>query len=71
MTCRAKITVDKIEETSEQAMSEILSEILLDINDERILGVVSFEDVGLLTMNKGIIIMLSDGSEFQITIIRR
>ncbi len=34
-------------------------------------NVVSFEDVGLLTGNAGLIVRLTDGSEYQLTIIQR
>lgn len=30
----------------------------------------TFEDVGLLTRNDGIVLSLADGSEFQITVVR-
>lgn len=30
----------------------------------------TFEDAGILTMNKGLVVRLHDGSEFQITIVQ-
>ena len=34
-------------------------------------GITTFEERGVLTNNKGLTVSLSDGSEFQITIVRR
>ena len=30
----------------------------------------SFDSVGLLTMNKGVVLTLGDGSEYQLTVVR-
>ena len=38
--------------------------------DEEVKNVQTFEEVGMLTMNKGIVVMMKDKSEFQITIVR-
>lgn len=38
----------------------------IEINDIR-----TFEDAGLLTNDAGVIIKMPDGSEFQVTIVRR
>ena len=38
--------------------------------DEEIYDVSTFEEVGLLTMDAGIVVRMEDGSEFQITIVR-
>lgn len=31
----------------------------------------SFDDMGMLTTNKGLVVRLEDGSEFQLTIVKR
>lgn len=38
--------------------------------DNPIVRVASFADVGLLTANAGIIVRLRDGSEFQVAVVR-
>jgi hypothetical protein len=38
-----------------------------DLEDAR---VYTFEQAGVLTMNKGLVLSLADGSEFQLTIVR-
>jgi hypothetical protein len=38
---------------------------------DNISGVRSFSDEGMLTNNKGLVIKLEDGSEFQVTIVKR
>jgi hypothetical protein len=41
-----------------------------DDEGEGIRRVTCFEDAGILTMNKGLVIECNDGSEFQLTIIQ-
>lgn len=50
-------------------MVELLSDIVYD-EMEGVRNVKTFDEAGLLTRNKGIVINLTDGSEFQITIIK-
>ena len=35
-----------------------------------LLNVRTFEDAGIMTYNKGVVVLLDDGSEFQITVVR-
>ncbi len=46
-----------------------MGEIALD-DEEQIKSIRSFERAGLLTRNKGLVVTLVDGSEFQITIVQ-
>lgn len=61
----------------EQKLQETLVEAIIefDFSDEDgngvfPNGVYTFEDAGVLTMNKGVEVSFSDGSKFQITIVR-
>lgn len=51
-------------------MQDFLEEILegSDVSRSEITDVRNFADAGLLTMDDGIVVKTSDGSEFQITI---
>jgi len=37
---------------------------------EKISSARSFQDAGIMTMNRGVVLRMSDGSEFQITIVQ-
>lgn len=37
---------------------------------EKIASAISFEDAGILTRNRGVVLRMNDGSEFQITIVQ-
>lgn len=54
---------------SEKEMAMMLSDVLSE--DDEINDVRTFEDAGVLTRDAGLIINLPDGSEFQVTIVRR
>ena len=59
---------------NELEMQELLTDAL-NFNDEenennQIKSIKSFQDAIILTSNKGLIIKMNDGSEFQITIIQ-
>ena len=59
----------------ENEMRDLLSEVL-EHNDEEcgteseVKDTSTFEDAGLLTKNKGLVVRMKDGSEFQITILQ-
>lgn len=62
---------------NEQKMQKMLSETIFEIENEEgdcisdLLGineVMTFEDKGLLTSDKGVVFTMNDGSEFQLTI---
>jgi len=61
---------------NEQEFCENLEELLLSSEqeyvfiDSEIESVLSFKDVGLLTTNKGLIVRLSNGDEFQLTVVQ-
>lgn len=58
----------------EKRCEEWLKDVLdCDDNEytEEVKSVYSFEDAGVLTRNKGIVLQMKDGSSFQITIVRR
>ncbi len=46
------------------------SDAVEDWDGDPIEEVRSFEDEGMLTNNKGLVVQLEDGSEFQLTIVR-
>lgn len=57
-------------------MQSFLKEVLNNYNPEEVLApcevdqVVSFNAAGILTNNKGLVVTMQDGSEFQITIVK-
>lgn len=53
---------------TEQDIEGLLIERLSDQDDAR--GITTFEDAGVMTRNKGVVLRMEDGSEFQITIVR-
>ena len=46
----------------------------LDVNEsfdpDGVRKVASFEDVGMLTRNRGLVVTMDDGAEFQVTVVR-
>lgn len=52
----------------ESHLQNILNELGEDVGMTR---VQTFDDVGLMTRNRGLVVTLDDGSEFQITIVQR
>ena len=63
-------------EVTEDTMQEGLRELIAEAADDSFgIGweaarVRTFEDVGVMTYNKGLVITLPDGSEFQLTIVQ-
>lgn len=55
---------------NEVEFQELLAGVLLasDDMDEEDISVRTYEEVGMLTMDKGLVVQLADGSEFQVTI---
>lgn len=56
---------------SEKEMAMALSEALYENEELEINNVRTFEEAGMLTRDAGLIIKLLDGSEFQVSIVRR
>lgn len=56
---------------SEKEMAMVLSEALSESEELEINNVRTFEEAGMLTRDAGLIIKLLDGSEFQVSIVRR
>jgi len=52
----------------EATMQETIADALYEQDD--IASARTFEDVGVLTLNAGLVVRTSDGSEFQITIVQ-
>lgn len=52
-------------------MAMALSEVLYENKELEINNVRTFEEAGMLTRDAGLIIKLLDGSEFQVSIVRR
>jgi hypothetical protein len=57
---------------SESEFAEYLDEALTWSSEEdgMIIGTGSFESVGMMTRNEGLVVRMKDGSEFQITIVK-
>ena len=57
---------------SESEFAEYLDEALMWASEEdgMIIGSGSFESVGMLTRNEGLVIRMKDGSEFQVTVVK-
>ena len=55
---------------NEIEMENMLSELLNDDAEEEVRRVRTFEEEGLLTENRGLVLRMVDGSEFQITIVK-
>jgi hypothetical protein len=60
---------------TEQEMEDTLRELIETAMEEREdeeqeLRVESFEEAGILTMNKGLVIETASGAKFQVTIVR-
>ena len=45
-------------------------EVVDDYSGHKVMRVRDFQDAGLLTRNKGLVVKMVDGSEFQITIVQ-
>lgn len=56
---------------SEKEMAMVLSETLSESEELEINNVRTFKEAGMLTRDAGLIIKLLDGSEFQVSIVRR
>ena len=68
------------DETMQDALNNLIADVMLciDTDDEieppgdleGIESVQTFEDAGVLTMNKGLVIRMKDHREFQVTIVQ-
>ena len=59
----------------EQDMSEVIMDALYHDNEEcgtetQVTKIYTFEELGILTTNTGLVVRMKDGSEFQITIVK-
>jgi len=59
------LTQELIERQDDEDEGSDLADYLAGID-----AVATFDDVGLLTGNKGVVLTFADGSEFQLTIVR-
>lgn len=57
---------------TESEFVEYLDEALLWSSEESgmILGSTTFEDVGMMTRNEGLVVRMKDGTEFQVTVVK-
>ena len=55
--------------TTETEWQEELRDILWEYNDN--FDISTYEEVGMLTRNKGLVVKLESGEEFEITIVQR
>lgn len=67
-------TPDSIEKLNEYEMATLLQQVVgFAMSEEQadpITMIVTFEERGLMTKNHGLILKLSNGQEFQLTIVR-
>ena len=58
----------------DEKLQDVIEEALCDWDDNntngQIANIENFKKAGVLTMNKGVVISLVDGSEFQVTIVQ-
>ena len=62
-------------DTTDQEVLEMLQAALAGYREEELdtadaIRVQTFEEAGVLTYNKGLVLRLPDGSEFQVTIVK-
>lgn len=50
------------------AMEELLTELIYE--DEKVKRILTFNEAGLLTHNKGLVVRFENGDEFQLTIVQ-
>lgn len=57
---------------TEHEMGTKLQDLLLDNEegDAGLIEVATFEEAGLMTANKGLVVTMADGSEFQVQIVK-
>jgi hypothetical protein len=57
---------------TESEFAEYLDEALMWASEEdgMIIGSGSFESVGMMTRNEGLVVRMNDGSEFQVTVVK-
>lgn len=57
---------------TESEFVDYLDEAILWASEEdgMIIGVSNFQDVGMMTRNEGLVVRMSDGSEFQVTVVK-
>lgn len=57
---------------NEKQMEAWLSEAIIELANEetKVVRVSTYDDVGMLTMNKGLVVRFKDGDEFQICIVQ-
>jgi len=53
---------------NEKMFEDFMQELLADQDEIR--SILTFDEAGMLTRNKGLVVRTSDGSEFQITIVQ-
>jgi hypothetical protein len=53
---------------NEKIMTETIQEALADQDDVR--SVMTYDEAGMLTRDAGLVVRISDGSEFQITVVQ-
>jgi hypothetical protein len=63
---RGVILMDEME--FQNLLEEML--FLADEADEKIDRITTFNDCGMLTSNKGLVVKMNDGSKFQLTIVK-
>jgi hypothetical protein len=62
---------DNPDAMDEEAVQELLCDLLdQHTNDEPDLRVTTFENAGVMTLNRGLVVRAPDGGEFQVSIVR-
>jgi hypothetical protein len=54
----------------QELLQDVLDEVTMDGELPELARAQSFEECGVLTMNKGLVLRMADGSEFQVEIVR-
>jgi hypothetical protein len=78
MTDQPEQQQDEQEQTTEWTMQDFVREVFSDASysgeeteaGASISSVSSYDDVGMMTMNKGVVVTMSDGTEFQVSIVQ-
>lgn len=61
------------DELDEHEVAGAIRELLTESGDgiaEKVAGVSTFDEAGVLTRNAGLVVRLDDGTEFQVTVVR-
>ena len=58
------------EKQAEELLEDVLDEAVLEGKLPELARIETFEDAGVLTMSRGLVLHMADGSEFQLMLVR-